>query len=289
MAPVDGTYRMECWGGGGGSSVTEGVLGRSGNTAGKGGYTRGNLDIASGLSFYVYVGGKGGNASMSGSKAYPGSAGWNGGGAGANDGSDDEADGGGGGATDIRITYNETPTDFASLKSRIMVAGGGGGAGYGGDTYPVMVGGCGGNTTAGLGSSGGTTYGTAATQVSGNAFGQGKNGKTSSNASQPGGGGGYYGGNVTTTPTSYISCAGGGSSFISGYSGCNSINQSASAGGASNHSGSPSHYSGYIFSGDLVMISGATSGMPNPQEATLNTNTMTGNASDGYCRITYIP
>ena len=289
VAPVAGTYTMECWGASGGGSMTEGVLNRPNNSAGKGGYTRGNLNINSlTTSFYIYVGGKGGDATLSGSRANAGAGGWNGGGAGADDSSDDEADGGGGGATDIRINYNATPTNFTSLKSRIMVAGGGGGAGYGGTGYPAMVGGCGGNTTAGVGTSGGAAYGTAATQVSGNAFGQGKNGVSSSNASQPGGGGGYYGGNVKKTNTDYISCAGGGSSFISGYSGCNAIKQDASTGGSSNHTNSPNHYSGFIFT-ESTMISGATSGMPNPNETSLTTNTVTGNSGNGYCRIKYIP
>ena len=291
VAPKTGTYRMECWGASGGGSMTEGVLNRPNNSAGKGGYTRGDLSINSlTTSFYIYVGGKGGDATLSGSRAYGGSAGWNGGGSGANDSSDDEADGGGGGATDIRLNYNSTPTDFTSLKSRIMVAGGGGGAGYGGDSYPAMIGGCGGNITAGVGTSGGTAYGTAATQVSGNAFGRGGNGVSSANASQPGGGGGYYGGNVKSTKTDYISCAGGGSSFISGYSGCNAIKEGALTGGSSNHTGSSNHYSGFVFiENTMSMISGATSGMPNPNETSLTTNTITGNSGNGYCRITYIP
>ena len=285
VAPAAGTYTMECWGASGGASVTEGVLSRPNNTPGKGGYTIGNLKITSlETNIYIYVGAKGGDAKMSGNRAYAGSGGWNGGGSGANDGADDEADGAGGGATDIRLTYNDSPTNFTSLKSRIMVAGGGGGAGYGGSDYPVMVGGCGGNTTAGLGSSGGVEYGTAADQVSGNAFGQGKSGVTSTNASQPGGGGGYYGGNVVKTGTSYISCAGGGSSFISGYSGCNAIKEGATTGGSSNHTSSPNHYSGFIFTAGN-MINGYSS-MPDP---TTTSGTMTGNSGNGYCRITFIP
>ena len=283
---------MECWGASGGEAIVEGAR-NSDSSPGKGGYTRGNLNITStklSTSFYIYVGQQGGNAYRSGTRAYVGTGGWNGGGAAANDGADDEADGGGGGATDIRISYNSTPKDFTSLKSRIMVAGGGGGAGYGGGSgAPANSGGCGGNTTAGLGTSGGTAYGTAATQVTGNAFGVGKAGVTSTNASQPGGGGGYYGGNVANTGTSYISCAGGGSSYISGYSGCNAIKQAATTGGSSNHTGGPNHYSEFIFTTDeSVMISGAASGMPNPNESSLTTNTVTGNYGNGYARITLV-
>lgn len=105
IAPYTGYYFIECWGAQGGSYSGIG---------GKGAYTSGNLYLTKGQKLYVYVGETGGNQYA---------ATFNGGGIGANQ----YRERAGGGATDIRLTQGEW-NDFNSLKSRIMVAAGGGGS-----------------------------------------------------------------------------------------------------------------------------------------------------------------
>ena len=122
-APATGTYKLQVWGAEGGY--------RSGATyAGKGGYSTGTISLTKGEKLYVYVGGSGNSGTLSGN-IYSG--GYNGGGY-------RYKYKGGGGATDIRLTGGNW-NDAASLKSRIIVAGGGGSDGatkkegmYGGGT-----------------------------------------------------------------------------------------------------------------------------------------------------------
>ena len=97
---------METWGAQGSDD--------HGRPGGKGAYTSGYLYLDEGESIYIYVG----------NQPTAKGAGWNGGGAGY-------SYYGGGGATDVRTVPTATATtwnELASLKSRIMVAGGGGGA-----------------------------------------------------------------------------------------------------------------------------------------------------------------
>ena len=122
IAPVDGTYQIQLWGADGGTSLANNVLGAEG---GKGSYVKGEIDIKKGEILYIYVGKKGENAV----KGQNSKASYNGGGLGTWDGNDDEAAGAGGGATDIRLISGEW-NEFESLKSRIMVAGAGGGASW---------------------------------------------------------------------------------------------------------------------------------------------------------------
>ncbi|MDE5639725.1 MAG: hypothetical protein K2I47_08095, partial [Odoribacter sp.] len=69
-----------------------------------------------------------------------------------------------------------------------------------------------------------------------------------------GGGGGFYGGEAYTGTEVWSDAAGGGGSgFISGMAGCNAVNASGS------HTGSPNHYSGYIFT-DCTMSNGVRNG-----------------------------
>ena len=296
--PMKCDYTMECWGAGGGKGLVDGVSFTNG--PGKGGYTYGEISLSASINLYVYVGGKGGDMLYNSStkKTYqdaPG--GWNGGGLGAYDRSDDDGDGGGGGATDIRLSTNDasasTWNDFTSLKSRIMVAGGGGGGGY-----RVQHGGCGGNTTGGSAwyQESGQSKVTVTTinpgsQTSGYKFGQGQDGRNNpsvKNNTSAGGGGGYYGGQAHQNSPGLSSNSGypapGGSSYISGYTGCNAIKQDASSdgGGDSYHTGSPDHYSGKVFSNGN-MIDGDNS-MPKYS----GSGNMTGNSSDGYARIKFL-
>ena len=71
---------------------------------------------------YLYIGGSGSYSNYSNQEG-----GWSGGGKGSKSGAS------GGGATDIRLISGSW-SDETSLKSRIIVAGGGGGA-YAGETY----------------------------------------------------------------------------------------------------------------------------------------------------------
>ena len=116
-AKDSGYYKMECYGAKGGYSRINGSIGATG---GNGGYTFGVIYLEKGEKLYVYVGGHGADAVV-GKDA---KGGYNGGGLGTWDHSDDEAAGAGGGATDIRLISGEW-NNFESLKSRIMVAAGG--------------------------------------------------------------------------------------------------------------------------------------------------------------------
>ena len=116
-AKDSGYYKMECYGAKGGYSRIDGSIGATG---GNGGYTFGVIYLEKGEKLYVYVGGHGADAVV-GKDA---KGGYNGGGLGTWDHSDDEAAGAGGGATDVRLISGEWD-NFESLKSRIMVAAGG--------------------------------------------------------------------------------------------------------------------------------------------------------------------
>lgn len=110
---------IETWGAQGGANWV--------NNTNFGGYVAGDVAVTPGSTLYIYVGGQP-TASTAG--------GYNGGGAG------DGAGKGGGGGTDVRIggtTYND----------RVIVAGGGGGAGYWNSMH--VVGGVGGGLTGGDG------------------------------------------------------------------------------------------------------------------------------------------
>lgn len=174
-----GTYKLECWGGQGGTYSGYYI-------GGYGGYSKGTITLTKTTTVYVSVGGAGSSSSTA--------AGFNGGGTGISSGR------GGGGATDVRIGQN-------SLYSRVIVAGGGGGAGvtsananpcgcgggeYGGDGYY--------NNTTGSYTTGQNRSGGSASQTAGGitwstgtqaTFGQGGN---ASGYSCGGGGGGWYGG-----------------------------------------------------------------------------------------------
>ena len=237
---------------------------------------------------YAYVGGKAPNPKVNDSgRTYEKVAGgWNGGGAGDYDHNDDDSSGGGGGATDVRLT-NGGWDSFNSLKSRIMVSGGGGGPGAWGER-----GGDAGGLT-GIASTHMINYGyevTPGSQTSGFEFGKGEEGNHRfSNQNAGGGGGGYYGGReykgerLKFSNGSYIEDygGGGGSSFISGHTGCNAISSSSTSTNIV-HTGQPNHYSGYVFT-NTVMKAGNES-MPSPTGGT-----ETGHSGNGYCKITWHP
>ena len=285
-------YTMQCWGASGGGSRGDANLCATG---GKGGYVYGELALGEKRQFFVYVGGKGADAEVMKNAA----GGWNGGGSGTYDGGgsvgdegDDESAGGGGGATDIRLT-NGTWNNFNSLKSRIMVAGGGGGGAY----YYCYGGGGGGldglySVTASMDGTvkARNTDSSPGTQTTGYKFGQGQSGGHNyKNWASAGGGSGYYGATAdqTTTSNSIVnavceSASAGGSSFVSGLSGCIAIQESSTESNIkqSNAADQSVHYSGLKF--DNAKTIAGDSSMPNPE----GSGNITGRSGNGYARIT---
>ena len=291
--PCDGNYKLETWGASGGNIGP--YLG------GRGAYTLGEIELTKNRNLYVYVGGQGTNTDIGG---YNGGSSLTVG--------QSKYGSSGGGATDIRLN-NGTWDSFDSLKSRIMVSAGGGGAnnrnacdnplGNGAFYYGVGNGGSGGaltgidgqtiNYTSSAGTHNWHCYGVAASQTKGGdriclysnntlieAVMTGSFGTTNYNAAvsnfQSGAGGGYYVGG-----SGAHGGAGGGSSFISGHSGCNAVAESSTSSKIV-HTGQPNHYSGYVFTNTKMIAGNAT--MPTHD----GTGTMTGNSGNGYAKLTLI-
>lgn len=175
-APATGSYQLETWGAQGGANWV--------NNDNFGGYAKAVYNLTAGTVLNIFVGQQPNGIT----------GGYNGGGNGEGVGQ------GGGGGTDIR-------SGGSALSNRILVAGGGGGAGYWSSLH--IVGGVGGgltggdgyrSTTADPGGQGGTQSGSGnGTCVSFNntamAGGLGYGGSPSSCGCEGyGGGGGYYGG-----------------------------------------------------------------------------------------------
>ena len=301
-ASCNGYYKIELWGASGGSA--DGSF-----SIGLGGYTKGNILLSKDDKFYVYVGGAGQAINKAASGA---GGGWNGGGDGINVYDTNNRAGGGGGATDIRYFTSEVSSaDLAwnsviGLNSRIMVAGGAGGASYYGN------GGAGGGLEGIQDPSGYSQYnGTGGTQTSGGTVTNGGYGSSAGSfgvggtgASIGGGGGaGYYGaaGGVRSRP--HDGSGGGGSSYISGHAGSIAIAEGTSNNPRTIKSGCSSsandiqcskHYSDFYFV-NTKMIDGlgyewtteravSSSGMPTHD----GTSTMTGNTGNGYAKITFL-
>lgn len=293
--PIPGTYKIECWGAQGANSGP--------CNGGKGAYCVGDLYIPSIRTLYIYVGAQ--------------SGGFGGGGVSIDTEREQLFGNDGGGATDIRLITSNDLRDFTSLKSRIIVAAGGGGANYrnsgpntaeDGSTWywgegdggyaGALIGGNGErkNVTIGIAPYYNQSFG--ATQTDGgyqinypkkedgnyNTTGnlveetKGKFGYAKSN--QDGfvqSGGG--GGYYGGAHCGH--CGGsGGSSFISGYPGCNAITE-ASTESSITHSGSSNHYSSLVFT-NMTMTAGNAI-MPIPSGGT-----ETGHSGNGYARITFV-
>ena len=255
IAPITGYYNLEAWG--------------AGATA-LGGYTSGSIYLSANTTIYIYVGGAGGSINYSGLS----NGGYNGGGYGA------VGTFSGGGATDFRLTSGDA-------YSRIMVAGGAGGKGL--YTISASYGGYGG----GLHSGPGYLSSIGATQVSGASFGGGIGGHTNNGCGA--GGGGYYGGSNNCSSTSMYAGGNGGSSYISGFLGCVAVSSSSSLtprndlnGNQCTESSASSditcsyHYSGLKFVNGVIDAGNQV--MPTHD----GISTMTGNAGNGYAKITYI-
>lgn len=217
-----GTYKLECWGAqGGNSNQSNGTYGNGG----KGGYSTGILNVSTNTTIYITVGGQGQNGILNTRTA----GGFNGGGDGYGT-NNSGVGGGGGGASDISLMspvfshssyFINNIRDINSLLSRIIVAGGGGSAGYD-VSNNAANGGAGGGTTGQDGLSnrvyhgtGGkqTTFGTGGSSEEPNRysvqakFGCGASASNSTDVA-PGGGGGWYGGGL------HCDSAGGGSGYV---------------------------------------------------------------------------
>lgn len=273
----EGTYKLECWGAqGGNSNLSNGTYGNGG----KGGYSTGILNVSTNTTIYITVGGQGQNGALNTRTA----GGFNGGGDGYGT-NNSGVGGGGGGASDIslmRPVFSQSSyfinkiRDTNSLLSRIIVAGGGGSAGYN-VSNNAANGGAGGGTTGQDGLSnrvyhgtGGkqTTFGTGGSSEESNRysvqakFGCGASASNSTDVA-PGGGGGWYGGGL------HCDSAGGGSGYV------------YTSATASNYPSGCLLNSSYYLS-DAKTIAGNTS-FTSPTGSS-----ETGHSGNGYCRITVI-
>ena len=296
-----GYYEIELWGASGGSYSNFQPEDSNVTTVygGNGAYTSGIIGLEKNQKIYVYVGEEG--------TQQKNELGFNGGGAGNNT---YGHSGSGGGATDIRLE-NGNWDNFSSLKTRIMVAAGGGapyGYGYSGtggaagglNGYKGTVGTITGNVE-------GHEGGIGATQTSGGTGGAGTNtnghgpgnpggfgiGGSNTYTYGSGAGSGYYGGGSGGANPGQGGAAGGGSSFISGHDGCDAIAESSTSNNIV-HTEQSNHYSGYKFV-NTVMIDGKgciwtnqltnnCPGMP----TTDGTSTEMGHSGNGFAKITYL-
>ena len=277
VAPENGFYKVELWGAGGGENNYGGT---ALVTQGRGAYTTGVTYLKKGTKLYIYVGQKGAKGITT--RSTPNTTSFNGGGAGIGSSDADDGGGSGGGATDIRLVSGSWD-NFDSLKSRIMVAGGGAGGSTVSSNFSGISAGSGG--LIGIGSSWryynteNSTHKFNATQTSGYKFGVGENAVTVGNTGGSGAGGGYYGGLKSTD--SPAGGAGGGSSYISGYNGCDSIDQKSTESNIL-HTGSSKHYSGiYFVEGKII---NGISLMP----SSYKNLKMSGNKDDGFAIISLL-
>ena len=251
---IPGKYKIELWGAAGDSNAY-------------GGYTSGTINLTINQSIFFYVGYKNNSHTTS---MY-------------NNGTGNQGGYAGGGSTDMRLVNGDW-NNITSLRSRIMVAAGGGSG-----TNPGAAGGL--NGYNGNGTAGGTqtTYGgVQSSSYTVSSFGVANGGCT--------GGNGYYPGGGATC----ASGAGGGSSFISGHAGCVAVTSESSTSPKSGCANGTTdiecskHYSGMYFT-DTKMIDGkgyewttekqsTSTGMPTFD----GTSTMTGNTGNGYVKLTYI-
>ena len=284
-ALLNTTYKIECWGASGGDSPVGGPV-----VPGKGGYSKGKISLPINKKLYLYVGGKGTNNYTE----QPNIGGWNGGGYGNP--FDDGAAAGGGGATDVRIikhTESDGWNGINSLRSRIIVAAGGGGCNLSSDKNQIINGGYGGGLV-GEDSPFNEQYpdnadkATGATQVHGGncpsrfisdssilsgTFGYANMPGRSGLFWGGGGGGGWYGGAI-----GFGNGGSGGSSFVSGMEGCVAMSQDGTQDPNINYQTIDGI--AYIFS-SAITINGGTN-MPAPSGGT-----EIGHYGNGYCIITW--
>ena len=196
--PVDGTYTLECWGAG----------------ESQGGKSLGDYRAQKNTILYICVGGQG----IIGSNTTKGVGGYNGGGHGGKAYGALRHGDGGSGATHICL-QNGLLKDLKGAYDKnllLMVAGGQGGGAFG---YKGSVAGGkeGGKPIYWTDKFGDKVYNSAATQSSGNDFGQGQNGRNGMagvrHGEGSGGGGGLYGG-YAPQDNGNCTVGGGGSGYV---------------------------------------------------------------------------
>ena len=242
-----GVYKFECWGASGGN--TGAYLG------GRGAYVSGEIALTHSRTFYIYPGAEG---KLDNKESF------NGGGKGG------YHHGGvltpsGGGGSDIRLSIGD-------FYSRIIVAGGGGGA-ISVNNYYIENGGNAGGLIGGSGIPGGPKKGQLTPASGGTQNSGGKtNGKFGIGGAhgESGGGGGYYGGGASTYINDAVSSGAGGSSFISGYTGCIAPRMNNSY-----------HETGLYFNNGVMK--GGSDEITSPEG-----NIEVGHTGDGYIRITLL-
>ena len=268
--PYTGTYKIEAWGASGNNNYNDYTKANPSYA----GYTAGVISLTKEEVLYLYVGGQGqifNCCTVQGNNA------------------------GSGGASDVRLVSGDW-NNTASLASRIMVAGGAGGS-YSDSSAP------GGGSAGGLisyavahnghpvASSTQIAGGTAGYKGTAGGFGYGG---TNSNYWYNPGAGGYYGGGSGPA-------GGGGTSYISGHTGCVAITSASDITpktgcdtGSSNNSCSL-HYSGKKFT-NTVMIDGLGYAWTNAKGSLRQMPKPTGgyyasgigNSGDGAIKITLL-
>ena len=285
-----GVYQIELWGASGGNVYATYIGEWPGqeNLHGKGAYTSGEITLKKNDKLYIFVGEAGMKPASLTATVH---GGWNGGGSSQSSTDNDDYGGTGGGATDVRLVPTSSKTiwnEFDSLKSRIMVAGGGGGSAVARNNNYSEGMNAGGLAVSGMLSSWSAEWTPVVNQTTGNAFGVGANGiKTALSAG--GGGGGYYGG-VQRGDSSDSGRSSGGSSYISGHAGSNSVSSTSTASSIT-HTGSSIHHTGVKFE-NTQMVDGTgykwttarttKTGMPTID----GTSTENGHNGNGYAKIT---
>ena len=252
-----GTYTLEAWGAQGGNATAVQTY-----HGGYGGYATGTKTLNYNDTLYIYVGGKGIGATSKGQSL---EGGYNGGGSVTGNSSVNHMTASGGGATHI-ATKSGLLKDLSGNRHTILLVAGGGGGGHDQSNHTSTgrwgYGGAGGGLT---GQGGISTFNEetdifteaaplAGTQTTGYAFGVGQS--TNSSAARSGGGAGWYG----------------------GYSGAGTYNYN----GTNLTPGSGSGGSSYIGGVDNGNTIAGTSSMPTHD----GTSTMTGNADNGYAKVT---
>ena len=209
FAPCYGNYKLETWGGQGGS-YSSSIRG------GYGGYASGTINLKGNEKLYIYVGGQG---LLGSGKSFSRAGGYNGGGSASVTYSQSLYAGSGGGATHIAVVSGLLSTLESNKNAVIIVAGGGGGSGW----YSSTNYGSGGDGGGYQGKNGtsylNTNVGTGGTQdgpgftssYPDNGKGSFGQGAISSGSIYAGAGGGWYGGGL---PSSNANGAGGGSGYI---------------------------------------------------------------------------
>ena len=205
-----GVYKIEAWGGEGASY--DGTY-----RGGYGAYAYGEVTLTAGEKLYINVGGEGKKTIILNEFV---AGGYNGGGATVTScGTDENVGGSGGGASSVALKSGLLKTLSGDVDKVLLVAAGGGGAGYcASNTYGTggNGGGISGNPGTGRYQWDNYSYGTGATQTAagcranGDACGKfGTSNDQSATAPFTGGGGGFYGGG-----TGRVAGGGGGSSYI---------------------------------------------------------------------------